>query len=128
MNEYLADTNVFITLFKGNNELEALLLKTQPAINSIVYLELIQGAKSKKEIRRIEEYLTAFELHHFDESISNRSIDLIRTYSTSHGLRLPDAVIAATCLENDFTLITFNIKDFRFIDGLKILDARNEAF
>ncbi len=34
---------------------------------------------------------------------------------------LPDATIAATCLENDLTLITFNIKDFRFINGLKLL-------
>ncbi len=30
-----------------------------------------------------------------------------------------DAIIAATCLENDLTLITYNVKDFRFIKGLK---------
>ena len=31
-----------------------------------------------------------------------------------------DATIAATCLENDLTLITLNLKDFRFIKDLNI--------
>jgi hypothetical protein len=33
---------------------------------------------------------------------------------------LPDAVIAATCLVNNFTLVTRNQKDFEGINGLKI--------
>ncbi len=31
-----------------------------------------------------------------------------------------DAIIAATCLENNLILITYNVKDFRFVNGLKI--------
>ncbi|HSK72934.1 MAG TPA: PIN domain-containing protein, partial [Pyrinomonadaceae bacterium] len=50
-----------------------------------------------------------------------KTIELIRTYSKSHGLMLGDAIIAATCLEKGLTLITYNEKDFRFIDGLRIL-------
>jgi len=75
-------------------------------------LELIQGAKNKDEVRKIEEYLTRFDLIHFDSVISWHSIRLIRNYSKSHGLMLPDAVIAATCLEHNLSLITFNTKDF----------------
>lgn len=33
---------------------------------------------------------------------------------------VPDAVIAATCLVNDFTLVTRNQKDFKGINGLKL--------
>jgi predicted nucleic acid-binding protein len=33
---------------------------------------------------------------------------------------VPDAVIAATCLVNDFTLVTRNQKDFKGINGLRI--------
>ncbi len=62
-----------------------------------------------------------FELIHFDKATLQRAIELVRNYSKSHGLMLPDAVIAAGCLENDLTLITFNVKDFRFINGLKII-------
>ena len=39
-----------------------------------------------------------------------------------HGLRIPDAVIAATALTNAFRLATINKKDFRFIDGLLLVE------
>ena len=41
-------------------------------------------------------------------------------YSLSHKLSIPDALIAATALNYDIELYTYNIKDFRFIDGIKL--------
>jgi predicted nucleic acid-binding protein len=120
MTKLLADTNVFIAIFKGDLKLKSFVESELPSINTIVYLELIQGAKNKNEVRKIEEYLTRFELIHFDSIISWHSIHLVREYSKSHGLMLPDAVIAATCLENELSLLTFNIQDFSFINGLDI--------
>ncbi len=120
MAEYLTDTNIFIAIFKGDAKVKYLVKNSDSAINTIVYLELIQGAKNKAEVTKIEKYLNRFELIHFDKTVSHRSIELVRTYSKSHSLMLPDAVISATCLENDLTLITYNVKDFRFINGLKI--------
>jgi len=35
---------------------------------------------------------------------------------------LPDAIIAATTIENELTLITRNIVDFKNIKGIKVLD------
>lgn len=116
----LADTNIFVAIFKGDIKLKAFVENSGPAINTIVYLELIQGAKNTSEVREIDKYLTRFDLIHFDRAISSLSIQLVRDYSKSHGLMLPDAVIAATCIENDLALITFNLKDFRFIDGLTL--------
>jgi predicted nucleic acid-binding protein len=40
-------------------------------------------------------------------------------------IKLPDAVIAATALCNDFTLISRNTKDFKFIKGLNVVDPYN---
>ena len=121
MIEYLADTNIFIAILKGNVQLKSFIENLACAIDTTVYIELIQGAKNKAEVRKIEKYLTRFELFHFDETISRKAINLIRTYSKSHGLMFGDAIIAAVCLESDLTLITFNTKDFRFIKGLKTL-------
>ena len=121
MAEYRPDTNLFIAIFKGEAHLKSWVEKSDSAINTIIYLELIQGAKNKAEVAKIEKYLNRFELLHFDKAVSQKSIELVRTYSKSHGLMMPDAIVAATCLENDLTLITYNVKDFRFIDGLKIL-------
>ena len=41
-------------------------------------------------------------------------------YSLSHKLTIPDALIAATALANDLELYTLNIKDFRFIENLRL--------
>ena len=37
-------------------------------------------------------------------------------------VKLPDAIIAATALTHDFTLITRNTKDFNKITGLKVVN------
>ena len=36
------------------------------------------------------------------------------------GLHLPDAQIAAVCLEYDLILVTYNLKDFQFIADLNV--------
>ncbi len=50
---------------------------------------------------------------------SQQAIDLIETYSNTHGLLLPDALIAATALENNLTILTYNVNDFKFIQDLR---------
>lgn len=120
MIEYLIDTNVFIAILKGDAKLKSFVENLECALDTTIYAELIQGSKNKAEVQKIEKYLTRFELIHFDKSISQRTLELIRTYSKSHNLMFGDAIIAATCLENDLTLLTYNVKDFRFIKSLKI--------
>jgi predicted nucleic acid-binding protein len=120
MTNCLADTNIFIAIFNGDRSLKELIKTDRPVISTVVYMELIQGSKNKAEVNKIEKLLKFFEIVHFDEAIATRSIDLIRRYSKSHGLMLADAVIAATCLENNLKLITFNARDFRFIKGLEV--------
>ena len=121
MIEYLIDTNIFITILKGDAKLKSLVENMPCALDTTVYAELIQGSKNKAQVQKIEKYLTRCELIHFDKSVSQKTLDLIRKYSKSHNLMFGDAIIAATCLENDLTLMTYNVKDFRFIKGLKIL-------
>ncbi len=120
MAEYLIDLNIFTAVFKGDARIRVNLESLDAAIDTIVYLELLQAAKNNAQAEKVEKYLTRFELVCFDKKVSERAIELVRTYSKTYGLRLPDAIIAATCLENDMTLITLNLKDFRFIEGLRI--------
>ncbi len=41
----------------------------------------------------------------------------------SRKINLPDAIIAATSIVYDFTLITQNMKDFEKIQGIKVLNS-----
>lgn len=50
--------------------------------------------------------------------IVNKCIDIRKKQKT----KLPDAIIAATALVHDFTLITRNISDFKNIDDLKLIN------
>jgi predicted nucleic acid-binding protein len=40
----------------------------------------------------------------------------------AHKIKLPDAIIAATALVYDLTLISRNVIDFKGIQGLKVID------
>ncbi|WP_223300921.1 PIN domain-containing protein [Oscillatoria nigro-viridis] len=54
---------------------------------------------------------------------SEQFIQLMAQYSLSHKLTIPDAMIAATALTHNISLYTLNLKDFRFIQGLKIYES-----
>ena len=84
-------------------------------------MELIVGCRNKTELQNLAKFLRRFQILKLSERISEKSVDLLEQYRLSHGLLIPDALIAATALENKETFITKNQKDFRFINGLKLL-------
>jgi len=55
-----------------------------------------------------------------NEEIARRAYALIRTFARSHGLHALDAVIAATAIENGFTLVSKNGRHFQMISALKL--------
>ncbi len=122
MSQYLIDTNVFFKIFGNNASVKSYVESLDASIDSTVYIECIQGIKSNKEKSIIKTYLDNFPLILTNANISRKTIELIDSYSNSHGLLLPDALIAACAIENDLTLVTYNIGDFKFIKGLKYIE------
>lgn len=94
-------------------------------ISVISYLELQAGARNNAELQRIEKFLSRFVVIAIDSDISHRAVALMRQYRLSHGLALPDALIAATALEEGETLATCNLRDFSFILGLQIVSPNS---
>jgi predicted nucleic acid-binding protein len=121
MIDHLTDTNVFSEIFKGNAGVKRFVEGLENSIDTTVYVECLQGSKSRAEKQIIRKYLSHFQIFYHTPDISKRTISLIDQYSNSHGLLLPDAQIAAVCLEYDLTLVTCNIGDFKFIKGLRCL-------
>jgi len=75
MIEYLIDTNAFIAVLKGNAKLKSFIESLACALDTTVYIELIQGAKNKAEVQTIEKYLTRFELIHFEKTFPEKRLN-----------------------------------------------------
>jgi tRNA(fMet)-specific endonuclease VapC len=119
----LCDTNIIIEFYKGNpiilQELGRIGV-AQLAISVITQAELYYGALNKAELLRIQKHLNLLHNLLIDHQVSSQFIQLMAQYSLSHKLAIPDALIAATALVNDIELYTLNIKDFRFIENLRL--------
>jgi len=119
----LLDTNILIEVLKGNSSIvDKLVPEQQYAISAVCAMELIFGARDRAEVKKIEHALSQLQCYHITGSISKTALELMRKYSKSHGLGIPDALIAATAIIEELPLLTLNVKDFRYIDALSLCD------
>jgi len=117
----ICDTNILIEFYKNNQsiitELEKIGSKNI-ALSVITAGELLFGALNKKETQTIKKDIEHLILMNINDLISKKFIELMLKYTKSHGLAVPDALIAATAIVNNVKLYTLNVKDFKFIDEL----------
>jgi len=124
MTDYLlCDSCVIIDFMNGRSqELDELINNgTILFINSTIEMELIQGARDKKELRIIENKLHGFRLLNMQQDIFDLATELVRNYRLSHNLALPDAIIGATAIFYQMPLFTYNRKDFKFLPEIQLL-------
>ena len=124
MAKALIDTDVIIDLVRGNDavngQVNSLLQECSLYISTISVMEILIGARNKNEVRywsSIIDMCTPLELN---ETIGVVALDLIKNYHHSHGLGIPDALIAATALTEEIVLYTKNVKHFQMIPELKL--------
>jgi predicted nucleic acid-binding protein len=91
------------------------------AVSAISQMELIVGCRDKAELRALDRFLDRFSVVAPSGAVSEKAVELLRAYRLSHGLLIPDALIAATALAEGAPLISKNQRDFRFIAGLQLL-------
>lgn len=86
------------------------------------YMELLQCAKAKQQHEYTKNFISAygFVMLPFTENIGHRAAIYIEEYTQSSGLRAGDAIVAATAVENNMTLVSSNAKHFRVIKDLKL--------
>jgi predicted nucleic acid-binding protein len=119
----LCDTNILIEFYKNSTRIVPelrLIGATQIAVSAITQAELYYGALNKAELNKIKKHLLSLHRIRIDIAISDRCLTLMEAYSLSHKLSLPDALIAATALEQGLELYTLNLSDFKYIPVLKL--------
>jgi predicted nucleic acid-binding protein len=119
---YLVDSCVFIGAIRGDERSLNIInnLRGKIAYSVITEMELYAGAKTRERKKEIEKQFSLFKRCDIDCSISERALQLVKKY-TSQTIQpqIPDMLIAATAIEKDFPLVTYNLKDFDFIELLK---------
>ena len=123
--EYLIDTNVVIE-YLGESLPERSLKKLDKIIDTRFYISVINriellGFKNitkpeEEKIKYFIDYSIEIELSGF---IADKTIELRKKYK----IKLPDAIIAATAIAYNLTLITRNIKDFNNIKELNFINS-----
>lgn len=124
-NPTLIDTDILIDVGRGITGAVACLNTLQStsalATSVITEMELVVGCRNSAELRTVENFLAQFQVVKMNETISDKAVELLKTYRLSHGLLIADAFIAATAIVLDWPFITKNQKDYRFIPGLNLL-------
>jgi predicted nucleic acid-binding protein len=122
----IVDSDILIDVARGEADAINCLLRLEQtsalAISAVSQMELIVGCRTKKELKDLEKFLNRYQILKITDRISDRAVDLLTQYFTSHGLLIADGLIAATALIHNEAFITKkNQRDFRFIADLNLL-------
>ena len=123
--QLLVDTDISIDVSRGIpiaiNRLQSEANKSILAISTITQMELIVGCRNRTELQNLEKFLRHYTIIKVNESISDKAIELLTLYRLSHGLLIPDGLMAATAIVANAPLLSKNQRDYRFISELNLL-------
>jgi predicted nucleic acid-binding protein len=120
----LTDTDILIDAARGLNAARTFLARQQTAgirISVVSAMELVRGCRNAAELAQLQQFLQGTNILPVTSAISQTAYKLMTSFFLSHGLLIPDALIAATALEHGLTLYTKNTRDFQMIPALAVV-------
>ncbi|MCA0426977.1 MAG: type II toxin-antitoxin system VapC family toxin [Bacteroidetes bacterium] len=123
--KYLWDTNTVIYYlqqqFPPNAEhfIDKSLNEGQPCISSITEIELLcWNTTSENDLTVLKNFISDCLVIELEKSIKLKTAEIRKAYR----VKLPDAIIAASAIIYNLTLVTRNTKDFQTIEGLSVIN------
>jgi len=127
--KHLWDTNTAIYYlqqqFPPSAELfiDKTLKDSGPAISAITEIELLcWKTTTEKDLKVLHDFIEDALVFELEMGIKLKTVDIRK----AHKIKLPDAIIAATALAHDLTLLTRNVSDFKNIDGLNLINPHEK--
>jgi predicted nucleic acid-binding protein len=125
----IIDTDILIWYFRGDDAARRFLTRvpfSERTVSALTVMELLQGCRDLRETRDtavfVSENLAA--VLHPNEAISRHAIRLLELHARGAGLRVVDALIAATALDARVALATANVRHYRAVPGLSLVTFR----
>jgi len=119
----LIDTNIIIYLAQEKIKIDDFAKDSDDLyISSITYMEAVGFSfQDQEEEEKITSLCDVFKHLHITTEVEKQTI-IIRK---ANKIKLPDAIIAATAIVYNLTLVTCNSNDFKNIPELKIFNPSN---
>ena len=119
--QYLLDSNIIIGFLDKRLPEKGMIFVSEvvdvvPNISVISKIEVLRYNTTETVMQILEDFMDCSNIFELDNKIVNKTIKLCRQSK----IKLPDAIIAATCLVNKYILVTRNVKDFTHIADLTI--------
>lgn len=111
MADLLVDTDIFIDHLRGAVEIKPGRHRLHYSV--VTRAELFAGSTATNLVSQL---LAPFKELAVDRAVAERAGRVSREF----GLRLSDALIAATALEHGLSVSTRNVKDFSQVRGLRV--------
>ena len=120
----LVDSNIIIYAAEPENiDLQRFLYSQPRAVSIAGYIEVL-GFRGLEDYQMtfFEDFFREVRVLHLTPEIADRAV----TLRQQRRMGLGDAIIAVTGLEHNLTLLTRNTRDFRWINGLRLLNPMEE--
>lgn len=118
----IIDTDILIDYSRGIEKAKSSIVEFEKtnriAISVISQLELMAGCENKNEFKLLKSFLKGFEIIPLNSKISEKAVELFEKFRLSHGVMIPDMLIASTAIIFEAQLVSKNHRDFRFIKEL----------
>ena len=88
-------------------------------ISVAVKIEVLGYNDVPDKMRTMEEFVDTATVLPLDDIVTHKTIELRRLHKK---LKLGDAIIAASALVHNLTLLSRNLADFKNIEGLSVID------
>ena len=120
MTSILLDSDVVIENLRGKMPIvksinQALEGGSSFFVTPITWAEIYAGIR-KGEERKIEAFFSAIPCVLITEEIGKKAGEYLSDFSKSHGVKIADALIAATAYEEELFLFTLNYKHYPMRD------------
>jgi predicted nucleic acid-binding protein len=121
----LVDSNILIYAAQpGYAQLRRFIADHAPAVSAVSYVEVLGYHQLDDEDRQyLEEFFRLAQVLPLSQAVLDQAVALRQQRKMSLG----DALVAGTALVHGLPLVTRNVGDFQWIQGLSLLNPFDEA-
>jgi predicted nucleic acid-binding protein len=103
--------------------IDSILNDSQPAISVVTEIELLcWETPTDNDLEVLHHFIADALVLELEQDIKIKTAELRK----ARKIKLPDAIIAATALTYNLTLLSRNVSDFKSVDGLNLINPHEQ--